>query len=36
MNQMFEDNGYTTGGSDHDMTEEEFRAMQNAMGMYGG
>ena len=36
MNQMFEDHGYTTDGSDHDMTEEEFRAMQNAMGMYGG
>ena len=36
MNQMFEDHGYTTAGSDHDMTEEEFRAMQNAMGMYGG
>ena len=36
MNQVFEDNGYSTGGSDHDMTEEEFRALQNAMGMYGG
>lgn len=36
MNQMFEDNGYSTDGVDHLMTEEEFRAMQNAMGMYGG
>lgn len=33
---MLEDHGYNTDGSDHDMTEEEFRAMQNAMGMYGG
>ena len=36
MEQMFEDHGYTTDGSDHDMTDEEFRALQKAMGMYGG
>ena len=36
MDQMLKDHGYNTDGSDHDMTEEEFRAMQNAMGMSGG
>ena len=36
MNQMFEDHGYSTDGVDHIMTEEEFRALQNAMGMSGG
>ncbi|NBI11316.1 SH3 domain-containing protein [Colidextribacter sp. OB.20] len=32
MNQMFEDHGYTTGGSDHEYTEEEKQALLNALG----
>lgn len=33
MNQMFEDHGYGSGdGPDHLMTDEEFKAMQDALG----
>ena len=32
MEQMFEDHGYSTAGSDHDMTDEEFEAMKKALG----
>ena len=36
MNQIYQDHGLTPGETDHEMTEEEFRALQNAMGMSGG
>ena len=36
MGQVYEDHGYTPNHADHEMTEEEFRALQNAMGMSGG
>jgi hypothetical protein len=32
MEQMFEDHGYTTGGSDHEYTEEEKQALLDALG----
>ncbi|MCI9578957.1 MAG: SH3 domain-containing protein [Oscillibacter sp.] len=32
MNQMFEDNGYSTSGEDHNWTEEEKQALINSVG----
>ena len=36
MNQMFEDHGYSTGGRDHDLTEEEIEALIKAVQIEGG
>ena len=36
MNQMFEDHGYSTGGRDHDLTEEEIEALIKAIQIEGG
>ena len=36
MQQMFEDNGYTTAGSDHELTEEELQALINSIDVVGG
>ena len=35
MNQMFEDHGYSTGGADHDYTEEELEALVKAVQVGG-